>query len=598
MSYDDYILEFNKTKLIAFEKENQINRLLYGLDKIEMNLFEWNFVDRTVKVSKRLSHYLGIDLKSDVSVLHVSQNVFDNSTQFKFFEAVSLILDGDEYSEVEVPLAVGRFTFWYKIRMTRMPDDSCFIGVIEKIQDLKTAQSQAEGLSLQLNQILESMPMPIYYYDVLGNILFTNNKFSEDFSRINRLIEKQLHGDISNMTDYDWIHDVNVTQYSKQHMIFKIMFRHKGADRNSLIHRVEIFEHKEKTGILYLHEDITDYHTDEMQLSKILKANELIIEIRDIVDHVSDLQSMYSFLLSKIHTVIPAAKRSCILKIDDKDDLYIAASQGFDKSYVDVMRLPFKESFAYVNLLNDYSKSVIIDDIQSRYSEIHPEININQFGFVHESNITTPLVIEGKLYGILSVDSDQNHVFDDVDLNLLDYLKLQIERAIDKFRKLIRVKQHSIMDPLTGIYNRRHLMDMMTKFIDEAMTIDEQFSFVLFDLDKLKAVNDNYGHIVGDMVIKQFAFITNNDMREVDILARIGGDEFVGVYWNIPKSVLKSKLDRLHDLFDQNIISYEGHNIKTKFSYGIATYPEDGNSFETLLSIADKRMYDYKRKKA
>ncbi len=188
-------------------------------------------------------------------------------------------------------------------------------------------------------------------------------------------------------------------------------------------------------------------------------------------------------------------------------------------------------------------------------------------------------------------------MFDDVDLNLLDYLKLQIERAIVKFRQLRKVKRNSIIDPLTGIYNRRHIIDLLNQYIEDAHKEEQSFAFVVFDLDKLKKVNDSYGHVAGDQIIKQFAFIAEKEIRDVDVIARIGGDEFVGIFWGINKDILIKRLTRWSEILSLHPIKYEGNTITTNFSYGIAYYPNDGDDFETLLRVSDKKMYEQKNKK-
>ncbi len=597
MSYDKQLMKFNQTMIKGFKENSNYERFMYGMDNLGLGFFEWSYNDDIIRINDRLIHTFNLDLHHEISLLEASQYILDKNSQFNFYKAVIELLEGASYNEIEIPLKIGRDTIWYRLKMTHNITDSYIIGMIEKIHELKVAKYDAEGLSNQLDQILESMPLPIYYYDLDGNIIFTNRQHTEDFSRINKIIEKQIHGAIVDLDDYSWIHSLDTSQYIKHHMIFRISFKHRNLEHTNMIHRVEIMQNNIISGILYLHEDISEFNSDESQLNKVLKANELIIEIKDIVDHVSDLNSMYAYLLSKIHTVIPAAKRACILKIDKEDMMYIAADYGFDKSYVDELSIPFKESFAYTRLRGDYTKSVIIDEIQEKYETEHPEININQFGFLIRSNITTPLLIDGHLYGILSVDGDENHVFDDVDLNLLDYLKLQIERAIVKFRQLKKVKRNSIIDPLTGIFNRRHIIDLLDQYIEDADKVEQSFAFVVFDLDKLKKVNDSYGHVAGDQIIKQFAFIAEKEIRDVDVIARIGGDEFVGIFWDINKDILIKRLTRWSEILNLHPIKYEGNTITTNFSYGIAYYPNDGEDFETLLRVSDKKMYEQKNKK-
>ena len=88
-----------------------------------------------------------------------------------------------------------------------------------------------------------------------------------------------------NLDDYEWIQGLETSQYAKHHMIFKVKFKHRNQIKTSMIHRVEIIHNNLIASILYLHEDISDYKSVDNQLNKILKAKELIIEIKDIADH-------------------------------------------------------------------------------------------------------------------------------------------------------------------------------------------------------------------------------------------------------------------------------------------------------------------------
>lgn len=343
--------------------------------------------------------------------------------------------------------------------------------------------------------------------------------------------------------------------------------------------------------------DLKTNLVEQSRLRKMIRANELIMEIRDIVDHVDDLHEVFEYLLSKIHTVIPAANRSSILRIDEEEQLYIDTSYGFDDEYIEGFGLPFKSSFAYLHMNGDYTKSVIINDVQKKYRDLFPDLKNDNVGFNIQSNVTTPIVVKGTLFGIVSVDSDKNNVFDFVDLNLLDFIKIQLERAIVKYRAYRTIKRDSMIDSLTGVSNRRHLMDILPGFMEKARMNEKSFLFVVFDLDKLKEVNDTYGHVNGDKVIKFFANSIHENIRETDFFARIGGDEFVGLFYNLDESILQDRIKVWETIFKDNPIMTGKEHIDIHFSYGLSVFPEEGNYFSDLLELADKRMYQHKRMK-
>lgn len=593
MNYDQLLIKLNQTKIKSI-KDNHV--VFKALSDSGFGYLEWYYNENICYMNNRV--FDATKVEEDSIFLDSTEHIFTPSVKFTVLQTFLSLFSDEKSIVIEVPLTTKNKQIWYKAKFSLDSSKECLLGIFENIQHLKDAERKVAGLSTQIDQFLEIIPLPMYYYDVLGKLIYTNQHHHDDLSHLNKIIEKHVHNQLKDVYEYEWINKFEIMQYTQKYLKFSIEYALRGKMRTTIIHRIEISDIEDISGILYMHEDITDFSVDEPQLNKVLRANEMIIEIKDIVDHANSLSKMYDHLLSKIHTVIPMGKRACILKIDDKDDLYMAAYYGFEPEYVKKMRLPFKESYAFTNLRGNYNRSIIINNIQERYGMNHPEINKIQKGFILESNITTPLVIDDKLYGILSLDSDQSDIFDDVDLNLLDYMKTQIERAIVKFKNISKVKRNSIMDPLTGVFNRRHLWELYDQLAKEASILEKTFSIVVFDLDKLKKINDSYGHIAGDEIIKQFAFIISSEMRQADVFARIGGDEFVGIFWDIRDEILLKKIHHWTETFDNHPIDYEGHKIVTRFSCGIAELNKDGETFEELLKVADKRMYVQKKDKS
>jgi diguanylate cyclase (GGDEF)-like protein len=119
---------------------------------------------------------------------------------------------------------------------------------------------------------------------------------------------------------------------------------------------------------------------------------------------------------------------------------------------------------------------------------------------------------------------------------------------------------------------------------------------VIFDLNGLKFVNDNFGHLHGDAYIKNFIDKLKSDIRESDILARYGGDEFIGIFFNAEVEFLSKKFEELNKYFTNNPVISEGRQVTYSYSYGIASFPSEAVSYSKLIEIADNKMYKYKKK--
>ncbi len=181
-------------------------------------------------------------------------------------------------------------------------------------------------------------------------------------------------------------------------------------------------------------------------------------------------------------------------------------------------------------------------------------------------------------------------------------LKKSISHAIERKRMLVeleRMQRHSfelaMLDSLTGLPNRMSMMNSLQAFIAHAKRSREKFALLFVDLDEFKPINDVLGHQIGDLVLKTIADRLRNSLRESDIVARIGGDEFICILHDIQDlDGLSTKARKLNNLVREPIeINGQYHNVGC--SIGIAIYPDDGRTVDNLLSVADKAMYAAKR---
>lgn len=148
----------------------------------------------------------------------------------------------------------------------------------------------------------------------------------------------------------------------------------------------------------------------------------------------------------------------------------------------------------------------------------------------------------------------------------------------------------ALRDELTGLYNRRFFEFILDKYKIEDKEIEKGLIFI--DLDNFKPINDKYGHHIGDKVLQMVAKTIKNSIRDTDYSFRIGGDEFVILIFS-NKEIVKKVANRLFEKI--NNIDIDG--IKVKCSIGYAHYPTDSEDFNEVVKIADKRMYENKKKK-
>ena len=151
-------------------------------------------------------------------------------------------------------------------------------------------------------------------------------------------------------------------------------------------------------------------------------------------------------------------------------------------------------------------------------------------------------------------------------------------------------------DPLTRLPNRRYFHQSLEEAILQAEEQGEQLAVVVIDLDFFKEVNDKYGHLAGDEVLKRVAGVIQDKVGQLGMAARMGGDEFVFFMHPIEsKQAVMDVMDDLLQTFSQLKLHYEGHAIPIETSIGAGFYPDDGMDADALLNNADKAMYKGKR---
>lgn len=155
---------------------------------------------------------------------------------------------------------------------------------------------------------------------------------------------------------------------------------------------------------------------------------------------------------------------------------------------------------------------------------------------------------------------------------------------------LVRLKEIAIHDPLTGLYNRGHMIELLQLAVDRQQRTGETFSFVMFDLDFFKRVNDTHGHGVGDDVLRSFASVAANILRKSDVLARWGGEEFVAIcpHSNDPHALVG--VERLLKEWSNTEVSPQVPQLRVSFSVGITAY-RPGESIDDTLGRADEALY-------
>jgi len=202
---------------------------------------------------------------------------------------------------------------------------------------------------------------------------------------------------------------------------------------------------------------------------------------------------------------------------------------------------------------------------------------------------------EGKVTHLLSVTRDVTER--KLSSALQDQTRSQLEAQFAEISALQQQLNEQVMrDPLTGLHNRRFLDEALPRELARAKREAYSLAFIMLDLDHFKAVNDGYGHAVGDKVLQMLSTILESSARESDIICRYGGEEFLVALPNMSLERALQRAEQWRLALSTTPIQQGDATIRLTFSAGVAAFPDHGEDVNTLVSCADQAMYRSKNK--
>jgi diguanylate cyclase (GGDEF)-like protein len=208
------------------------------------------------------------------------------------------------------------------------------------------------------------------------------------------------------------------------------------------------------------------------------------------------------------------------------------------------------------------------------------------------SIVYLPLITKGEVIGSLTVASHRPDAYSKTQINLLERLASQISTSVANSQLYAKAEQRARVDELTGLFNRRHFDEVLSREINRHSRYGSILSLVFIDLDNFKSYNDTMGHLNGDKILAQIGHLIKGALRNIDLSFRYGGDEFAII---LPHS----STDDAHAVTERvrNIIATETKNNRVEItaSLGLASWPSDGLTMDDIIEAADRALYHAKR---
>lgn len=308
-----------------------------------------------------------------------------------------------------------------------------------------------------------------------------------------------------------------------------------------------------------------------------------------------DLTTAYAAVVDAVAVALDTDVATLVLRDPATGDDRIAALHAGDRRYVGV-RIPPGEGMAGRAM----SESTIVSsDLLSR--DEYP--STVQGAETHDviAAAAMPLIHEGVIIGAISVGrQDLSRTFSSLELEAMPLIASQAALALANVSLHARVADAAIRDPLTGLWNRRHLEVSLERLFAVRARLDpasrHPVAAIMFDLDHFGRFNKRHGHLVGDAILRSFGAILSGRLRSSDIVARFGGEEFVAILDGATVDEAQRVAEEIRRALEAvRITGADGSQLTVTVSAGCASLGPDVTSVETLLEVADVGLQMAKR---
>jgi diguanylate cyclase (GGDEF)-like protein len=318
-------------------------------------------------------------------------------------------------------------------------------------------------------------------------------------------------------------------------------------------------------------------------LTDVVKTANSILEPRKVIELV----------MEKIRQLIPSEGWSLLMVDEERQELVFEAALGAKGRDLAAFRLKMDEGVA--GWVARSGQAAIVNDA-GRDPRFTPRVD-SRTQFETRSILAAPLVSRGRTIGVLEIINRVGGRFTRRDLTLVLVLVEPCAIAIENAMLFQRTEQLTITDDLTRLFNSRYLNLYLGREISRCKRHGIPLSVIFLDLDGFKGINDQYGHLAGSGTLTEVGTILAAGVRESDILARYGGDEFVVVLPETPASGALVIAERLRRAIEEHrFLEPQGIRARVSASFGIATYPDHALTPEGLIQKADQAMYRVKER--
>ena len=315
-------------------------------------------------------------------------------------------------------------------------------------------------------------------------------------------------------------------------------------------------------------------------------------EVARALTQTLELEEILLIIMQKMAQFFGPERWSMLLVDEKAQDLFYVIAVGEDSESLKGLRVPLGEGVA--GWVASTGNPLVVPDVSlhaqwDAFSRAHPELRIRSIACIPISSDNKTLGVIQLLNTKLDLESEYSISFLRI---LCDYAAIAIQNA----RSVKLIHELTITDDCTGLFNSRHLYTLLDEQIEIAATRPElQFSLLFIDLDRFKQVNDTHGHLIGSRLLAEVGDLMRRVLGPLNYCFRYGGDEFVALLPSLGKQPAIYATTKLWDqLRKHRFLTAQGLFLALAGSFGLATFPEDGDDVPSIIRAADTMMYEAK----
>jgi diguanylate cyclase (GGDEF)-like protein/PAS domain S-box-containing protein len=331
--------------------------------------------------------------------------------------------------------------------------------------------------------------------------------------------------------------------------------------------------------------DITESKQMARALSRRLRQSEALRETMHQITSELQLEPLLQTILERAVELLSAASGQIAMYDAERNDLQIIACTNLDPALIGTHQ-PLTEHGTGQVLRT--RQPLVIADYQTWNERLPTYARLGAHAL-----LLVPLLAGERVLGIISIGHTAlNRMFDDTDIELLSLFAQQATIAIHNAHQFAEAQYHAATDPLTSLNNRRGFGSLAQRAYEQAARYGHPLSVLMLDIDHFKRVNDEFGHAVGDQVLRSVAYTCLTTLRAVDVVGRYGGEEIAMLLPETDTEQARRVAERLRRILAQTAIATDGGRISITVSLGVATAMHtERPSLEALINRADQALY-------